>query len=212
VTRVFIVATSPLARSGLKNLLASIGVSVVGRSATLDALLDQIGETEPDAVLVDATGQNPEAVLDGLIGSDLTSETTLILLMDRSRPAWIADALRAGVSAILPLDVSPQQLASALQAALAGLVVMSPTEISTALPAASAAMSTPAELTEPLTPREREVLQMLAAGLVNKEIASKLSISDHTVKFHVASILGKLGASTRTEAVSLAIRRGLVLL
>src|SRR5216683_2649955 len=68
------------------------------------------------------------------------------------------------------------------------------------------------ELLEPLTRREREVLQMLAAGLANKEIAARLAISDHTVKFHVASILGKLGASTRTEAVSAGIRRGLVLL
>jgi len=67
-------------------------------------------------------------------------------------------------------------------------------------------------LLEPLTKREREVLQMLAGGLANKEIAARLAISDHTVKFHVASILGKLGVSTRTEAVSVGIRRGLVLL
>ena len=67
------------------------------------------------------------------------------------------------------------------------------------------------ELREALTPRESEVLQMLASGLGNKEIAAKLAISEHTVKFHVASILGKLGASSRTEAVSLGIRRGLVL-
>jgi DNA-binding NarL/FixJ family response regulator len=70
----------------------------------------------------------------------------------------------------------------------------------------------PDELAEPLTPRESEVLQMLASGLANKEIAAKLAISEHTVKFHVASILGKLGAGSRTEAVALGIRRGLVLL
>jgi DNA-binding NarL/FixJ family response regulator len=69
-----------------------------------------------------------------------------------------------------------------------------------------------AELAEPLTRRENEVLQMLASGLANKEIASRLAISEHTAKFHVASILGKLGAGSRTEAVSLGIRRGLVLL
>jgi DNA-binding NarL/FixJ family response regulator len=95
---------------------------------------------------------------------------------------------------------------------MAGLVVVHPSGIAVALPAASTALSPLAELAEPLTPREREVLQMLASGLVNKEIAAKLSISDHTVKFHVASILGKLGASTRTEAVSLGFRRGLILL
>jgi two-component system, NarL family, response regulator YdfI len=212
VTRVFIVAASPLARSGLENLLVSIGVSVVGWSASFNSLFEQLGETEPEAVLFDATGQNPDAILDTLAVSEIVSETAVILLTNHSSRPWIAKALRAGVRAILPSDISAHQLASALQAALAGLVVISPTEISAALPAASTALTSPAELVEPLTPREREVLQMLAAGLLNKEIASKLSISEHTVKFHVASILGKLGASTRTEAVSLAIRRGLVLL
>ena len=80
-----------------------------------------------------------------------------------------------------------------------------------AIPPVNAARATE-EWTEPLTKREREVLQMLAAGLGNKEIAAKLNISDHTAKFHVGSILGKLGAASRTEAVALGIRRGLVLL
>jgi DNA-binding CsgD family transcriptional regulator len=68
------------------------------------------------------------------------------------------------------------------------------------------------ELTEPLTPREREVLRLLASGLGNKEIAAKLKISEHTAKFHVASILGKLGAASRAEAVSIGMRNGLILL
>ena len=210
--RVFIVAASPLARAGLENLLAARGVSVVGRSASLESLFEQIVDVEPDVVLVDASGDNSEAALDALVASDLAIETIVILLCDHSRSGWIAEALRAGVRAILPSEVSPDQLAAALQAAMAGLVVVHPSEIAVALPAASAALSPLAELTEPLTPREREVLQMLASGLVNKEIAAKLSISEHTVKFHVASILGKLGAATRTEAVSLGFRRGLILL
>ena len=210
--RVFIVAASPLARSGLGNLLAAGGASVVGSSASLESLLAQIGEIESDAVLLDASGDNAEAALDALNASGLVTETTVIFLTDSSRPEWTAEALRAGVRAILPSEVSAGQLAAALRATIAGLVVMHPAEISAALPAVSVARSSFAELTEPLTPREREVLQMLASGLVNKEIAAKLSISEHTVKFHVASILGKLGASTRTEAVSLGIRRGLVLL
>jgi DNA-binding NarL/FixJ family response regulator len=87
-----------------------------------------------------------------------------------------------------------------------------PTEIPATFPASAPASQPLAELPEPLTRREREVLQMLAAGLANKEIAARLHISDHTAKFHVAAILGKLGAATRTEAVALGIRRGLVLL
>ena len=210
--RVYIVAASPLARTGLENLLAARGVSVVGRTASLESLFEQIMDAEPDALLMDASGDNSEAALDALVGSDLATETPVLLLTDHSRPGWTAEALRAGVRAILPSDISRDQLAAALEAAMAGLVVMHPSEVPAALPPASVALSPLAELTEPLTPREREVLQMLASGLVNKEIATKLSISEHTVKFHVASILGKLGASTRTEAVSLGIRRGLVLL
>jgi DNA-binding NarL/FixJ family response regulator len=112
---------------------------------------------------------------------------------------------------VLPSDISADQLIAALQAAAAGLVVLHPTEIAAAFTPTPASQSL-AELPEPLTRREREVLQMLAAGLANKEIAARLSISDHTAKFHVAAILGKLGAATRTEAVALGIRRGLILL
>ncbi len=209
--RVFIVAASPLARSGLENMLAARGASVVGRSASVEALFEQVSEVEPDAVLVDASGSNSEAVMDEILASELAAETTVILLTGH-RPEWIPQALRAGVRAILPPDVSSDQLSAALSAAIAGLVVVSPSEISAALPTPGVPSSTLEALTEPLTPREREVLQLLASGIVNKEIAARLSISEHTVKFHVASILGKLSASTRTEAVSLAIRRGLVLL
>jgi two-component system, NarL family, response regulator YdfI len=212
VIRVFIVAASPLARVGLENLLATRSVSVVGRSASLGSLFAPIVDVEPDVVLVDASGDNSEAVLDALVSSNFAAETTVIVLSDHPRPGWTTEAIRAGVRAILPSEVSPDQLAAALEAAMAGLVVVHPSEIAAALPAASAAFAPLAELAEPLTPREREVLEMLASGLVNKEIAAKLSISEHTVKFHVASILGKLGAATRTEAVSLGFRRGLVLL
>jgi NarL family two-component system response regulator YdfI len=212
VIRVFILAASPLARSGIENLLAARGVSVVGRTASLESLFEQIMDVEPDAVLMDVSGDNSDAALDVLVSSDLAAETPVILLTDHSRPGWTAEALRSGVRAILPSDVSPDQLAAALQAVIAGLVVVHPSEIPAALPQGAVARPPLAELAEPLTPREREVLQLLASGLVNKEIAARLSISEHTVKFHVASILGKLGAATRTEAVSLGIRRGLVLL
>jgi two-component system, NarL family, response regulator YdfI len=212
VIRVFIVAASPLARGGLENLLATRKVSVVGRSASLESLFEQIVDVEPEVILVDASGADSEVLLDALVSSNFATETIVMLLSDHLRPGWITEALRAGVRAILPTEVSPEQLAAALEAAMAGLVVVHPSEIAVALPAATAAFAPLAELREALTPREREVLEMLASGLVNKEIAVKLSISEHTVKFHVASILGKLGAATRTEAVSLAFRRGLVLL
>jgi DNA-binding NarL/FixJ family response regulator len=212
VIRVFIVASSPFARGGLENLLAARGIAVVGSSSNLGLLADQILDATPDAVLVDASGDHAETVLHTVIASELAAETALIVLLDHASPGWVADALRAGVRAILPAAVSADQLAAALEAAIAGLFIVHPSELSAVLPVATPASSPVAELADPLTPREREVLQMLASGLANKEIAAKLSISDHTVKFHVASILGKLGASSRTEAVALGIRRGLVLL
>jgi NarL family two-component system response regulator YdfI len=212
VIRVFIVAASPLARAGLENLLAGRGVEVVGSVATMDSLGGQLSDAEADAILIETSHEQSEALLESLSESDLSSDAAIILLANHPPPGWCAEALRAGVRAVLPSDVLPGQLAAALQAAAAGLVVMHPAEIQSVFPAVTPASQHLGELAEPLTRREREVLQMLAGGLGNKEIASRLGISDHTVKFHVASILGKLGASSRTEAVSLGIRRGLVLL
>jgi len=121
-------------------------------------------------------------------------------------------AMQLGIRGILPADVTPAQLVSALGAVAKGLVVLQPREPALALASSQARNGEPAELFEPLTPREKEVLQMLASGLGNKQIAAHLKISEHTAKFHVAAILGKLGASSRTEAVSLGLRRGLILL
>jgi two-component system, NarL family, response regulator YdfI len=212
VIRVFIVAASPLARAGLENLLVARGVEVAGSVTNIDALVSQLSDLAVDAILIDSSGESFEPLMDSLITSGITSDVSVVLLAEASRPAAFLAALRTGISAVLPSDISPDQLAAALQAAASGLVVMHPAQFQSAVPAASSPSRGLGELAEPLTPRESEVLQMLASGLGNKEIAAKLDISEHTVKFHVASILGKLGAASRTEAVSLGIRRGLVLL
>jgi two-component system, NarL family, response regulator YdfI len=212
VIRVFIVAASPLARAGLENLLVARGVEVAGSVTNIDALVSQLSDLAVDAILIDSSGESFEPLMDSLITSGITSDVSVVLLAEASRPAAFLEALRTGISAVLPSDISPDQLAAALQAAASGLVVMHPAQFQSAVPAASSPSRGLGELAEPLTPRESEVLQMLASGLGNKEVAAKLDISEHTVKFHVASILGKLGAASRTEAVSLGIRRGLVLL
>jgi len=160
----------------------------------------------------------------------------IILLIDNpsggNEERWDADAqqngsgegLPAGVRAILPRNVTRAELTAAIEAVAAGLVVFHPADAdllpalrpreAEAAPRHSPSIVPPLneQLVEPLTHREIEVLQLLAAGLGNKEIASRLLISEHTAKFHVASILAKLGAATRTEAVTLGIRRGLVML
>jgi NarL family two-component system response regulator YdfI len=212
VIRVFLIAASSLARSALQNRLKAPSVKVVGSAASIDALSSDLSDTQADVLLVDTAGESPEAVIESLADSDLAAEIPIIVLSEAASPAMSAQALQAGLRAALPAEISSDQLTAALQAAAAGLVVLHPTEIPATFQGAAPASQPLAELPEPLTRREREVLQMLAAGLANKEIAARLNISDHTAKFHVAAILGKLGAATRTEAVALGIRRGLVLL
>jgi DNA-binding NarL/FixJ family response regulator len=212
VIRVFIVAASPLARTGLENLLAAREVQVVASGATVDALAEMLADAAPDVVVVDSSGEPLEEMLESLSGSGLAADVNVILLGEGMTAAASAEALRAGIRAALPSDISAEQLVAALQAVASGLLVLHPAHAGEALPAGSASPRAVDEQAEPLTRREAEVLQMLAGGLSNKEIAARLGISEHTSKFHVASILGKLGAGSRTEAVSLGIRRGLVLL
>ncbi len=210
--RVFLIAASPLARAALQNRLKPPGAKIVGTAATIDTLGVELSDAHADVLLVDSAGESPASTIESLVNSDLAAEIPIVVLTESAAPGASAQALQAGIRAVLPSDISADQLAAALQAAAAGLVVLHPTEIPGAFAPTAPASQSLAELPEPLTRREREVLQMLAAGLANKEIAARLNISDHTAKFHVAAILGKLGAVTRTEAVALGIRRGLVLL
>ena len=210
--RIYIIAASAMARAGIETLLASRAVSIVGRGTSLDNLGEQITDAQPDVVLMHVSNGDSESLAGALAASQLASEVTVAVLLDQPRAAVVSELLRAGVRAILPTKTPREQLLAALHAIVAGLVVLDPADFSAFTPEPVLTSSALSELTESLTPREREVLQMLASGLANKEIAAKLSISDHTAKFHVASILGKLGAATRTEAVAIGIRRGLVLL
>ena len=210
--RVFIVAASPLIRAGLQSMLTDSRVDIAGSAPDLETISGQLVDVEPDVVLVETAADTHEELLSALEDVEVAQEYAVIVLSEQRKAAWLSKALRAGVRAVLPREVTPEQLRAALEAAAAGLVVVHPSELGAVLPATVGSSTAVDELPESLTRREREVLQMLAAGLANKEIAARLVISDHTVKFHVASILGKLGASTRTEAVSAGIRRGLVML
>ena len=210
--RVFIVAASSFARTGVQSLFEGKDVEVVGSAPNLDSLGDQVSDAGADIILVEASAEQLEAVIDSLASSELASEANVVLLSDDAEPRGFAEAMRAGVRAFLPGDLPRDQLLVALEAVAAGLVVLHPAEVDAMFPATDPVPRALPELAEPLTPREIEVLQMLASGLGNKEIATRLEISEHTVKFHVASILGRLGAGSRTEAVSLGFRRGLVLL
>jgi NarL family two-component system response regulator YdfI len=212
VIRVFIVAASPLSRAGLQSMLAGSRVDIAGTAADFESISSQLVDLGADIVLVETDADTQEEFLNAIEDAEIAQEYGVVVLSEQPKAAWLSKALRAGVRAVLPRDTTLEQLRTALEAAAAGLVVVHPSELDAVLPAALSLPVAVDELLEPLTRREREVLQMLAAGLANKEIAARLAISDHTVKFHVASILGKLGVSTRTEAVSAGIRRGLVML
>lgn len=210
--RALIVAISPVARAGLANLLEGPDVRIAGSFANLAALADHSDELAADLLIVDASASHTSSVLDDLSALELAADLPVLLLVDDSPPDWSRTALRAGIRAILPIDASREQLLAAVRAVSNGLVVLRADDVPDLLPSPAPASRPLGELTEALTNREREVLQMLSNGLANKEIAARLNISEHTAKFHVASILGKLGAATRTEAVALGIRRGLILL
>jgi DNA-binding NarL/FixJ family response regulator len=175
------------------------------------------GESDFEYFSSNAGGSNERGsnASDWNVGGWNAAGVPVILLVDNPGRR-ISEALPAGVRAVLPRNITPTEIVAAIEAVAAGLYVFHPADIDS-IPALRPPQSeTGPELGEPivehLTPREIEVLQLLSAGLGNKEIATRLNISEHTAKFHVASIMGKLGAATRTEAVTLGIRHGLVMI
>lgn len=197
-----IVGEDPLARGGLAVLLAGEpGVEVLGQTSPGAGTAAAVAALQPDAVLWDL-GVSPRSVPEGIGGLP-----GVVALAGDEELA--AQALAAGARGALPRDAGPGRLAAALRAAAQGLVTLDDSFAGALL---RPQPPVPDPLVEPLTPRELEVLQLLAEGLSNKEIGSRLGISESTAKFHVNSILSKLGAQGRTDAVVRAARRGLVLI
>jgi len=152
-------------------------------------------------------------VVDTDPGDDLPSSLDALPAVFLGEPPPGPPAARRAASAWLRRDASAEEIASAIVAVSHGLFVYDPAFLPSGTPESVPAFAP--EMTaaaESLTEREREVLELVARGLPNKAIAHELGISEHTVKFHVSTILGKLGAAGRTEAVTLAVRRGLLAL
>jgi DNA-binding NarL/FixJ family response regulator len=197
IVRVLVISDDALARAGLASLVAGREVSVVGQGAPEDAAA-LLASSQPDVVAWDL-GPAAEP-----LGGAADVPLVAILWDEAQGPVAVA----AGARGIVLRDTAPERLVAALEAAARGLVVLDPA-LAQLLPRRR---PSPPDLVEPLTPRENEVLQHLAEGRSNKSIAARLGISEHTAKFHVNAILGKLGAGTRTEALAQAARLGLVLL
>jgi two-component system, NarL family, response regulator YdfI len=211
--RVLIAAASPVVRAGLESLIgAAEGLALAGSVERADEAAARAAELRPDVVLVDL-GSGGEAAWREILEPGLSGgEPAVVILSGESAPAWAADALRSGVRGVLPRDLTPAELEGAILAAAAGFAVLLPQDLDRLLSGSVPPAGEPYADGQPLTPRELEVLALLAEGAGNKEVAWKLGISEHTAKFHVASILTKLGAGTRTEAVTAGIRRGLILI
>lgn len=200
MTRLLIAAPSAVVRAGLETLVAGDpAVEVAGSFADLSS----VEALRPDVVLAALPVEELAPPADGVAPA-------IVLLSADAQPAWSSEVLRLGVRAMLPRDAAPAEVLAAVEAASTGLAVVDPHDLE-ALLSASNPTAASAESTV-LTPRELEVLRLMAEGAANKNIAWKLGISEHTVKFHVASILAKLNASTRTEAVAIGIRKGMILI
>jgi DNA-binding NarL/FixJ family response regulator len=207
--RVLVVSANPLARAGLASLVESLaGMKLVGSGSPGEAA-SLAAQLLPDALVLDAGEGEPED-LDGIARLS-TAQPGLPIVALANDPAAVSVALSFGASAFLPAGVDPDTLSAALTAAARGLVTLPRRELASLLPAeehVEAAIKAPVES---LTHRELEVLQLMARGSTNRQIAKQLGISEHTVKFHAAAILGKLGARSRAEAVARAIGLGWIL-
>jgi DNA-binding NarL/FixJ family response regulator len=204
--RVLVVSDDPLARRGLALLLASQeGLAVAGQIGVDDEPEDAEGRA--DAAVWDL-GLGVRFGLERLRGAGPSAPPAVAIVADEIDAR---DALAAGARAALPRDADGERLAAAMRAVVQGLIVLDDSFAAALLREVDDVPPPPA-LAESLTPREAEVLQLLTRGLANKAIAQRLGISDHTVKFHVNAILGKLGVQSRGEAIVQAVRLGLVAL
>jgi len=210
MTRVFVVAPAPMMRVGLRTILTTGGMQVVGEAARPAEFANELAD-------IDVIVLAEEELLEDLqraVGGNRTP-ALVVLSSNNSRLMTMLNALSPRGWGVVPADASTAQLQAAVAAAAQGLIalptlqaeqlleqraVVALSDIDTALP------------DEALTTREREVLELLSRGLPNKLIARRLQISEHTVKFHVSSIYAKLGATSRTDAVSRGVRRGLITL
>jgi two-component system, NarL family, response regulator LiaR len=204
--RLLVADDHEVVRQGLRTFLSlDADLELVGEARDGHEAVEMAGRLKPDVVLMDLV--MPE--MDGIAATDAIHrdypEVQVIALTSVLENASVADALRAGAIGYLLKNASPQNLHRGIRAAVAGQVFLSP-EAAAQLVRQVKAPESP----EPLTPREIEVLRLLALGRADKQIAREMGVGEETVKTHVSNILGKLQAGSRTQAALHAIRIGLV--
>ena len=206
----YVASDSAVVRAGLRAISEGTEDLLVVGEGGLDGLQEGLPTVRPDILLLELpSGDRDDLELLGRLISEIPEMGVLLLSGDPGE-GFARAALQAGVRGYLLRDVSPDEIIHAVRAVDQGLTVLHPATTQALLQRSG--IQPPTAAGEPLSTRELGVLQLLAEGLPSKTIATRLQISEHTVKFHVGSILGKLGAASRTEAVSTAIRRGLIAL
>lgn len=204
---VCILSSAPALQAGLSSLLRDLGmVEVVYTASSLDEFEYYRAITD---ILLIYPGEETSADLEQIL-DDSTLSGVVVLIADKSERSRFLPEIPGLPYGVLPLTATLEQVAAALSAIAAGLSIGMPDMVSFLDDHDLPDQEDP--LIDPLTDREMEVLQLLARGKANKQIALDLGISEHTVKFHISSVYNKLAASNRTEAVRLGVRRGLITL
>ncbi|MFB8441283.1 response regulator [Streptomyces niveus] len=213
--RVLVCDDQMMVRTGLVTIIdAQPDLEVVGECGDGRTAVDLAGELTPDVVVMDVR----MPVLDGieatrlLAGAGVTHAVKVLVVTTFNLDEYVYEALRAGASGFLLKDAPPAQLLHGIRTVATGAALLDP-EVTRRLVGVHAARIRPVERTPddlPVTPRELEVLHLIADGLSNSEIAATLQISQETVKTFVSRILSKLGLRDRVQAVVFAYRHGLV--
>lgn len=205
--RVLVVDDHPVVREGLRAFLASRdGITVVGEAGDGEEAVTRARTTKPDVVLLDLVmpGGGGVAAIRALRAVD--PRLKVLVLTSFAGDDQVLPAVRAGAVGYLLKDVEPAELERAVRAAARGESLLNPQVAALVLDAVAGSAPDPATA---LTPREREVLALLAEGLTNRLIARRLVVADKTVKTHMSAILAKLGVADRTQAALWAVRHGI---
>ncbi|HEX2130945.1 MAG TPA: response regulator transcription factor [Actinophytocola sp.] len=211
--RVVVVDDQEMVRAGFAALLdAQDGIEVVGQAADGAVALEVCAAVEPDVVLMDVR----MPVLDGVAATERLLATPtrarVLVLTTFDIDDYVYAALRAGASGFMLKDATPAELVSAVRVVAAGEALLAPTVTSRLIAhfARAPGVVGVSPSLAVLTPREREVLVLIARGLANREIAERLVVAEQTVKTHVGRVLAKLGLRDRAQAVMVAYESGLV--
>ena len=201
--RIAIVAPMMAVRVGLRSMLGvNEGIDVVAEAADFRTLSDYLIDADVFIFTGDNVSDNWQLEL------ELESQLALLWMTDDPQAVGILRQMPCRAWGIVPADATEEELTAAVFAVDQGFIVAPARILEPLWPEPLAFPHT--EPVESLTPRETEVIQLLAQGLANKHIAQELEISEHTVKFHISSIYSKFGVGSRTEAVHLGLRMGII--